>query len=192
MPVIILTASATIEAKQMCEEIGVDAFLTKPIETHNLLETIKRLTLDHNKNAELLKPADSQHIPTKTTDATLLNENTVHQLKVLGGENDDFLDVVIKGFVLEGEQLLESMRTALLNKDYTTFKELAHALKGSSGNLGAEKLFQVCREISQLSQAELQDSGDSQLSAAQQAFHATRLMLLIYLKAPQHEATNMS
>jgi two-component system sensor histidine kinase RpfC len=111
----------------------------------------------------------------------VLNENAVHQLKVLGGGEGDFLDVVIKGFILEGEQLLAAMQEALLKKDYDAFKESAHALKGSSGNLGAEALFRVCRDISQLDMSELRDSGDSQLSAAQKAFHATRAMLQIYL-----------
>jgi two-component system sensor histidine kinase RpfC len=106
---------------------------------------------------------------------------------VLGGGEDDFLDIVIKGFFLEGEQLLLAMQQALLKKDYTTFRDLAHALKGSSGNLGAEALFQVCRNISQLSQTELRDSGDTQLSSAQKAFHATSTMLLIYLKASSAE-----
>jgi HPt (histidine-containing phosphotransfer) domain-containing protein len=70
--------------------------------------------------------------------------------------------------------------------EYTTFKELAHALKGSSGNLAAEALSQICRDISQLSLTELRDSGDAQLHTVQNAFHATRTMLLIYLKAPLH------
>lgn len=180
MPVIILTASATLEAQQICAEAGVDAFLTKPIETHNLLETIKRLTLNHKKPLATTQSTKSIEI----TETTLLNEDTVHQLKVLGGENDDFLDAVIKGFILEGEQLLHAMNSALFEEDYTTFKELAHALKGSSGNLGAEALFKVCRDISQLSLSELRDSGDIQLRLAQNAFHATRTMLLIYLTVP--------
>lgn len=192
MPVIILTASATVEAKQICEEAGVDAFLTKPIETHSLLETIKRLTPSHTKPAESSKPPVTQHTSTVTADAILLNENTVHQLKVLGGENDDFLDMVIKGFILEAEQLLEAMNTALHKQDYNAFKELAHALKGSSGNVGAEALFQVCREISQLSQSELRDSAESHLSAAQKAFHATRFMLLVYLKSPQPQVAEQT
>ncbi|MEQ1525243.1 MAG: ATP-binding protein [Gallionella sp.] len=180
IPVIILTASATVEAKQACEEAGVDAFLTKPIETHSLLETIKRLTSTHQQPSLAIKPAKTP-LASIEIDSTVLNENTVHQLKVLGGGEDDFLDVVIKGFILEGEQLLAGMQQALLKGEYTTFKELAHALKGSSGNLGAETLFQVCRDISQLSQTELRDSGDAQLSAAQKAFRATQTMLLIYL-----------
>ena len=183
MPVIILTASATIEAKQTCEDAGVDAFLTKPIETHSLLEAIKRLTSNHQQSP-LTKLAETAPALTEI-DHTVLNENTVHQLKVLGGGEDDFLDIVIKGFVLEGEQLLLAMQQALLKKDYTAFTELAHALKGSSGNLGAEALFQVCRDISQLSQIELRDAGDAQLRAAQNAFQATRTMFLIYLKKPQ-------
>jgi two-component system sensor histidine kinase RpfC len=185
MPVIILTASATVEAKQTCEDAGVDAFLTKPIETHSLLEAIKRLTSNHQQSP-IVKPIETASVPTKI-DSTVLNENTVHQLKVLGGGEDDFLDIVIKGFFLEGEQLLLAMQQALLKKDYTTFRDLAHALKGSSGNLGAEALFQVCRNISQLSQTELRDSGDTQLSSAQKAFHATSTMLLIYLKASSAE-----
>ena len=192
MPVIILTASATVEAKQTCEEAGVDAFLTKPIETHNLLETIKRLSPSHSKAAEAPQPASIPARSIDSSDAGVLNENTVHQLKMLGDGSDGFLEAVINGFVLEGEQLLESMNTALLNREYTTFKELAHALKGSSGNVGAQALYKVCREISQLQLSELQDTAETQLSAAQKAFNATRLMLTIYLKTPQNETQNMS
>jgi two-component system sensor histidine kinase RpfC len=187
MPVIILTASATVEARQVCEEAGVDAFLTKPIQTNKLLDTIKSLMPIHSKGKDIPQPEHIQAKATKASDATLLNENTVHQLKVLGGENDDFLESVIEGFILEGKQLLESMNTALQKGEYATFKELAHALKGSSGNIGAEALFKVCREISQLSQSELRDSADTQLSAAQNTFNATRLMLMIYLKTARHD-----
>jgi len=186
MPVIILTANATVEAKQLCEGAGTDAFLTKPIETHILLETIKRLSRSHGKTADALIPAITLPVSDKKSVATLLNENTVHQLKVLGDGNSDFLEGVIQGFISEGEKLLGSMNTALLEHEYTAFKELAHALKGSSGNVGAEALFQVCREILQLSHSELLDSANTQLSAAQNAFNATRLMLLLYLQKPQH------
>lgn len=189
MPVIILTASATTEARQICEEAGVDAFLTKPIETHKLLETIKRLTSAISKPAGAEKPSFIQSETGISSDAALLNENTVHHLKVLGGGSEEFLEAVIRGFILEGEQLLQSMDLALQNRDYTKFKELAHALKGSSGNVGAETLFAVCREILQLDPSELHDTADTQLGAAQKAFNATRLMLTIYLKTPQQDET---
>jgi two-component system sensor histidine kinase RpfC len=185
MPIVILTANATIEAKRECEEAGADAFLTKPIDAYTLLDTIARLTATHNKAADTPKPANSRPMQVIAEDALLLNENTLRRLKLLGGENDNFLDMVIQGFLLEGEQLIETMKMALLKHEYTTFKELAHALKGSSGNVGAEALFQICREISLLNHSDLQISANDLLSKTQESFSATRLAMIRYLEAPQ-------
>ena len=44
-PVIILTANATLEAKQECERAHIDAYLTKPVDALTLLDTVARLTL---------------------------------------------------------------------------------------------------------------------------------------------------
>lgn len=185
MPIVILTANATIEAKRECEEAGVDAFLTKPIDAYTLLDTIARLTATHNKAADTAKPAHSRPMPAIICDPLLLNENTLRHLKLLGGENENFLESVIQGFFLEGEQLIETMKTALHKHEYTTFKEIAHALKGSSGNVGAEAVFQVCREISRLNHSELQVAAVDLLSKTQDSFSATRLAMLRYLEAPR-------
>jgi two-component system, sensor histidine kinase RpfC len=185
MPIVILTANATIEAKRECEEAGVDAYLTKPIDAYTLLDTISRLTATRNKAANAAKSANSRPMPAIAEDAPLLNENTLRHLKLLGGDNDNFLDSVIQGFLLEGDQLIETMKTALLKQEYTTFKELAHALKGSSGNVGAEALFHVCREILRLDRTDLQESANDLLSKAQDSFSATRLAMIRYLEAPQ-------
>ena len=185
MPIIILTANATIEAKRECEEAGVDAFLTKPIEAYTLLETIARLTATQIKAADTPKPASRRSMPAIIGNPLLLNENTLCHLRLLGGENDNFLDSVIQGFFLEGEQLIEAMKTALHNHEYTFFMELAHALKGSSGNVGAETLFQVCREIARLNHSDLKLSANDLLSKTQDSFNATRLAMYRYLEAPQ-------
>jgi two-component system sensor histidine kinase RpfC len=199
MPIVILTASATTETRQLCEEVGVDGFLTKPIDTRNLLETIKRLTLGSNiaslpeqAPAALAKAisAPVKAVTSVSAQTSLLNETKVHQIKLLGGDSNDFLDTVIKGFVQEGERLLEEMGMALRNHDYAKFKELAHAMKGSSGNIGAEALFQVCRDISALDLTELKHSGETQLDTARKAFNATRLLLLVYQKKPDHSMVN--
>jgi two-component system, sensor histidine kinase RpfC len=180
MPIVILTANATIEAKRECEEAGVDAFLTKPIDANNLLSTISRLITTHSKISDEPKPAN-EHPSVTAGDAPLLNENTLHHLKLLGEENDGFLNSVIQGFFVDGEQQIESMKKSLLDHEYALFKELAHALKGSSGNLGAEALFQICREISQLSHTELQASAHNLLRKTRDSFNATKQVLIRYL-----------
>lgn len=186
MPVVILTANATVEAKRECEEAGVDAFLTKPIDSYSLLETIARLTGTNNKQpADAPQPAISRPLQKPAGNAQLFNENTLHHLMLLGGENDNFLDSVFQGFFLEGEQLLQSMNSALHKREYTVFKELAHALKGSSGNVGAETVYELCREIMRASHSDLQVSASDRMNKLQESFSATRLALISYLEAPQ-------
>lgn len=186
MPIIVLTANATIEARRECEEAGVDAFLTKPIDAYTLLDTVARLTATHNRAADPAKPANG-YPAQAIAGAPLLNESTLHHLQLLGKGSDDFVDSVIRGFLSEGAQLLEGMKAALLKRDYVTFKELAHTMKGSAGNVGAEALFQICREILRLNQHDLQASADGLLNQAQVSFNATRQAMTRYLETLQRE-----
>ena len=48
-----------------------------------------------------------------------------------------FINTLTKQFSRDARQLIDQIETALLNKDYGEFRELAHALKGSSMMAGA-------------------------------------------------------
>jgi len=182
MPIIILTANATIEARRECEEAGIDAFLTKPIDALSLLDTVAQLTARQRKE----NSTEVANLPSAavTGDVVLLNENTLRRLELLGG-GGDFVDTVIQGFISECEPLLETMRTVLLKHEYSTFKELAHTLKGSAGNVGADQLFKICREILQLDHADFQVSANDLLNKAVDSFKASRHALISYLESPQ-------
>jgi HPt (histidine-containing phosphotransfer) domain-containing protein len=81
----------------------------------------------------------------------------------------------------ETDKLLGAMRVALSRQEYATFKELAHILKGSSGNVGAETLFAVCSKILTLGNSELQISATGLMNEALASYPATRASLLRYL-----------
>jgi HPt (histidine-containing phosphotransfer) domain-containing protein len=142
-----------------------------------LLDTVSRLTLTPSRTdaPELAHPDTHQHA------SGFINENTLHHLALLGGHQEDFLRTVIYGFLSETEKLLEAMRIALSKQEYATVKELAHILKGSSGNVGAEVLFTICSQILALGDSELQTSATSLLNEALDSYPATRASLLQYL-----------
>ncbi len=110
-----------------------------------------------------------------------INEETLHHLALLGGDQEDFLRTVIYGFLSETDKLLEAMRIALSKQEYATFKELAHILKGSSGNVGAEVLFNVCSQILTLVDTDLKISASALLDEALNSYPATSASLLHYL-----------
>ena len=187
-PVIILTANATLEAKQECERAHINAYLTKPVDALTLLDTVSRLTLTQPKvNApDLSQTVYSKH--ETSPDSGIINEETLNHLAVLGGDQDDFLQTVIYGFISETGKLLEAMRNALLKKDIASFKELAHILKGSAGNVGAEALFSCCNQIMQLSNGELDDSANLLFDELLRDFPYTKSSLLHYLNGANQAA----
>lgn len=73
-------------------------------------------------------------------------------------------------------------------QEYATFKELAHILKGSSGNVGAEVLFTVCSQILTHNEAELEFSATELMDKMLDCYPATRASLLHYLNGA-HQAT---
>lgn len=183
-PVIILTANATLEAKKECEEANVDAYLTKPVDAVTLLDTIAKLTsTTMADDAPEFDTAVSES-PENTDAPPLINQSTFHHLEMLGGEQEDFMPIVIRGFLSETEKLLEAMRIMLDNGNIDTFKELAHTIKGSAGNIGAEALHHLCRDILQLSNDELNTQAPALLTQSQNCFKATHAELNRYLTKP--------
>lgn len=181
MPIIVLTANATVEAQRECEEAGIDAFLTKPIDAASLLDTVAHLNQNKNAQTPIDQLDDSK---TNTGDKTtpLLNEEALHHLKLLAEGDDKFVATVCHGFLQEGEQMLLDMQTALHKHEYSAFKELAHSMKGSAGNVGAEALFEICRKILNLSHAELLNSAQQLLTEADTCFMATKQAMTHYLE----------
>ena len=177
-PVIILTADATIAAMRECEAAEIDSYLTKPVDAITLLDTIARLTSTVNTvDAAELSPA----VDDDSDQSSLLNESTLHQLALLGEGQDNFLQVVIHGYISETEKILETMRTSLANQEYATFKELAHIIKGSSGNVGADAMYTLCSEIMQCPPADLNLKASMLLKQAHACFKTTRMLLIQHL-----------
>ncbi|HKK04824.1 MAG TPA: ATP-binding protein [Gammaproteobacteria bacterium] len=158
LPIVILTANATTEAKKESEEVGVDAYLTKPVETKTLLEVVNTLTEGKgSRSTPLIRGASSAELEAKgTRDASpVLNSAVLNDLESLG-YGSDFLADLIQGFVRDGGALIEKMETAAAERQSGTLKELAHALKGNAGSVGAIHLYKACHNVERLGRDEAQ------------------------------------
>ena len=148
IPIVILTANATTEAKQLCEEANVDAYLTKPIEANKLINTI--YSIYKNTHASINTTSTSNNVINITAPGEhlykMLNKNTINDLISLSKDRN-FIRKIINGFSKDNEDLLSGMETAISKRDYKTYKECLHALKGCAGSVGAEQLYNACKEF---------------------------------------------
>ena len=145
IPIIILTANATIEAKRECDEANVDAYLTKPIVARTLLNTINSLCENTTSRRSQTSAANCSAISADTTNSTtILDKDVIQSIRELS-DSSDFAYDLIGTFISDSSLLLTKMETAIADKNITLYLEHIHALKGSSGSLGAMKLFEHCK-----------------------------------------------
>ncbi len=144
LPVIMLTADATPEAKEASLNAGADRFLTKPIDARGLLECIASLSkkIRKTKGRKPVPQEPRRQFDSNFVESEWYNHIVLHELDILG-EDPDFLKSLLKNFEKEGLQHILEIKKAMYD-DYLEYREHLHALKGSATELGAEKLVASC------------------------------------------------
>ena len=149
IPFIMLTANATVEARKQCQDAGIEYFLTKPISSKELINTINLAT--HQGLAQ--EPAEK--IYTQVANDNIsdpIDANTLDRVIHMAPDSN-FLSQLYQSMENYGHFMLDDMLQASRDEDLKEFKEIAHALKGATVSLGMFKLTQM------LQQAELITSG---------------------------------
>ena len=145
IPVIMLTADATPEAREESINAGADAHLTKPINAKLLLEKIAILSRNVDRDSasnQRYKNAANKLIDSDNPESSWFDETVLHELSFLGDE-PNFIKGLVGNFISDGTRHIERIGKAAVD-DYLDYREALHALKGSSSELGAFKLVEIC------------------------------------------------
>lgn len=181
IPFIVLTANATIEAMRECEEAGMDAYLTKPVDANKLLEIIASLSGPTGR-ASQIPPANrnSTAVSPRADKGPLLDEDILHELDVLGA-GSDLLKNLLHSFFQDAERLIAKMYAAATTGDYGVLRDLVHALQGSAASIGANALHKTCAAATRHIQDRSPEAASRLLREIQTTFESTRTALLAYL-----------
>lgn len=78
----------------------------------------------------------------------------------------ELLDIYQEDFISKRESLAQ----AIQNKDFTKIKEIAHSMKGASGNISAKRMHATCLQLEQLAKESNANSMDSLLKTIDSQF----------------------
>ena len=184
LPVIMLSADVTPEAKREALEAGADAFLAKPIEAVRLLEEVQALASGREQQPQPApRRAEPQSLAQRAADGPTLvvNTETLGHLEELGSSTA-FVEKLVGVFIADNMALLQRIEQAVAGRSFGEFRALLHAMKGSSASMGTDQLTLVCTQLGKLSDSELrlQAPGLSQAIGAELA--AARGELERYLR----------
>jgi len=187
IPVIMLSADVTPEAKREALEAGADAFLSKPIEALRLLDEVQALAGAKPEAARKAQAPAMLHRPAAALPPAVVNAETLGHLEELGSSLA-FVEKLIRVFVSDNSAILERIEQVLAGRNYHEFRSLVHAMKGSSASMGTDRLTRLCSSLGSLSDAELRLQAPALLRTLGEELTAARTQLERYLQERRKSA----
>ncbi len=147
-PIIVaMTAFALEGDKEKCMEAGMDDYISKPFLLEEIVERIRKWGGRYiQARAEMEQ--QNNHRNTEKPSNAVLDMAVVQRLRdMTAGSDPTFFSNVIAMFVEQGREITAEIEKLSKSEDWRAMSKLAHKLKGSALNIGANLLAEVCRQI---------------------------------------------
>ncbi|MFN3619997.1 ATP-binding protein [Sphingorhabdus sp.] len=168
LPIIGVTADATLETEAKCLAAGMDLRITKPVNARLLLSSIEKYCEGATAPPELeavTTASPSAKVVPITRDilppSEAIDATQIQYLRSIGDQA--FVNTMIDGFLEDIEQTLEPMRRSVKIGDVSEFRFCAHAFKSSGNNMGAASLTRLCAQLEKISEADFAEQGHDYL-----------------------------
>lgn len=146
VPIMMLTANATKEAIEACEEAGLDAYLTKPVEPEKLLKTISSLVDIHKEKSSKDEVKLNVVDITNPDNLPILDINSLDVLYSMA-KDESFMKNLINGYINDASTNIDNLLKHINKYEYRKAAELAHVIDGSSRSIGAKRLSKVADKL---------------------------------------------
>ncbi|MCU4174375.1 PAS domain S-box protein [Carboxylicivirga sp. N1Y90] len=142
LPIVAMTADAIAGVKEKCLNVGMNDFITKPIDTDSLYETLKKHITAGSFEAEII---DKPVVELKEINIPEFEHiNIVEGLKRVNNNKELYADLLQK-FHKRYSSFEQDLAELLTTTD--ELKRYIHTLKGTSGNIGAIDLHEATIEL---------------------------------------------
>lgn len=139
LPIVALTADAVTEKNNIVYQAGMNDYVTKPIKPLTLLSVIgKNLNFKKIKSTKREKTINKESINPPNNKLDLDIRNTV-----FNGDENRYMEFLIQ-FRKNYSKIINELNSLFKLKNSDGCKMILHKLKGISGNLGSNDLYEIC------------------------------------------------
>ena len=175
LPIVALTADATVATARRCREAGMDDLITKPVEPAALMNLLARLCSGTPAGTAAPSPAAAMTLPKHAAKAQKREAAAVPAAASVAdpasqpvldaammrtlAEEPEFLGKLQAAFRTDSERAIGAMRRSLATRDAAQFRDAAHSLRSAAANLGALRLAQLTAPLKTWGADDLEKGG---------------------------------
>jgi len=149
IPLIALTADATVESRKACIDGGFKEYITKPFDTRKVLWIIRSLVKSSGGETPSAEGGGVASVDAETPSADeMIDERMVRMLEQVDS-NRDFVKNLVWIFVRDSEKRVKTMEAALEEGNCKSYRDAAHGLKGIAASIGAMRIVDLA-DVAQL------------------------------------------
>lgn len=147
LPIVAMTADAMLGIKEKCLEIGMQDFVTKPINPDELQKAL----------IKWIKPGKGFVPKARSVKKAAVREPEIPEIDGLNvrealprmNNNKRVYLSVLEKFYHNNQNFIPEIKNLIKIRDFDTAKRLVHTLKGVSGNIGATNIHKLSKEVEQ-------------------------------------------
>lgn len=150
-PIVAMTAHALKGDKEKCLTCGMDDYIAKPFDIQLLAnKLIHHLdSTNHQENRTMTSKKEMLEDITHLSQPSysVIDMNRMHEIF---GNDMASIHEFVKTFIASTHELIKKIEETLQSKNVSSAKIAFHTLKGSSGNSGATKIYELAKSAEQL------------------------------------------
>ncbi|MEJ2442666.1 MAG: EAL domain-containing protein [Exilibacterium sp.] len=164
IPIIAMTANVSPNDRQLCLDAGMDDYIAKPLNLEELEKILNNwltneAAVEHSKEHSQVKDAQVLYPCPGNTDALAdspaqsadnpptLDKAVINKLRE---KINQAFPAMLETFINDTPKYLNDLDLAVATRDSVQIRNIAHGIKGSALNLGAQKFASLCATLEEL------------------------------------------
>jgi CheY-like chemotaxis protein/HPt (histidine-containing phosphotransfer) domain-containing protein len=170
MPIVAMTASALAGDRERCISEGMDDYLCKPFTLDTLQDFLDRFVgrqaAHDDTRPERQRSAQEASAPMTVrpsgTTVPVIDYDALRRIGALGsGSSSDLLSRVVRSYLDAAPDLIGALRQAIDDDNAEAISATAHRLKGSSAQLGIERVAGLCGDLEKIAKGNGNGNGEA-------------------------------
>jgi PAS domain S-box-containing protein len=159
-PIVALTANAMNGEYDRCMAVGMDGFLTKPLNVERLRGFLSGFGLRDTASHATAQSESASSAAAVATDAKLAVPAPIDvtKLREITDGDAEFTNELLETFLSSATESLDEMNQMLVKDDRQQVARAAHKIKGAAANIHAGEVARVAAQVEQEAPGATQDS----------------------------------